>query len=112
MRLTPAARFKLLIKAVWIGSMVIALTACATTIPTARIGQVQPVQVKDKTYYHYPVAIQGVGGTDAVILFTHDEEGNYKGSVLLPPNSILGSMVPAGLGAISPVGTMLGTFLK
>jgi hypothetical protein len=110
--MSASAKFKLLIKAVWIGSMAVILAGCSMT-PALRLGNPQAVQIKDGAgnvhEYKYVAIKSGNTILDHTMGFSiYDSDGKHVLTSITPNNGILESIGGPALQTFVPAATAFG----
>ena len=100
-------KLKMLVKAVWLASMLVLLAGCAGTCPMLSLGNPQPVQVKDDAgalhTYNYVAIKSGNTLLDHSIGFSlYGEKGEHLLTNTYSNNGILETLGGPLLGTLTP----------
>lgn len=106
--MSASAKFKLLIKAVWLASMIVSLAGCIGIDPSLKIGEQQKVTVEGQTIVYLPMSVSNAIGVNATIIDRFDKDGKLIGHDTVANNGLLETLGGSALTTVVPAASALG----
>ncbi len=105
--MSAAARFKLLIKVVWLASMIVGPAGCIGISPSLKLGEPQKVTIQGQETVYLPMSISNAIGVNATIIDRY-QGGKLVGHDSVVNNGLLETLGGSALTTVVPAASALG----